>query len=383
MSNIRYLYLDESVFSEPHSYTGYGALLTEKEINNKIINKALENLKNDEDRFEEINRKKDDRTLKREYFHAADDSKNAHSHLCDQINKNIKASFSSNFIPEKEIGGKKNTLELMSKLSVMEIFFSAEPVRIIFEEREDLTIDFIKNWYKKMEDEVLEGLYRQPFIPAFFPNVQFDISEKSNPGLQIVDFLLWTINRKINKKSKWFDRLNISFNTEIQHSKNKNNWGSCDFDINKNINEFGEYHDEYYYKHFDFSKIQDNNLNNNLLVNFYIHAEKVIDFYSKYELPERLDYLKNQIINLADNLMKEDNKRIEKISTLYLKLFDSVPLIKDDTTTKDKQFLLLSKKYLSLTLNKHLMYGKRTKDFLLKNRRSLLENKPELLNFSN
>lgn len=379
MSNIRYLYLDESVFSEPHSYIGYGALLTEKKIDNKIIDKALKNLENDEDRFEEVNRKKDDRTLKREYFHAADDSKNAHSHLCKQINDNIQAEFSSNFIFEEEVGDKKDTYNLMSKLSCIGIFRSLEPVKIIFEARDDLTIDSVNRWYKKLETEVLKDIYTKPFIPTSFPKVEFEISNKNNTGLQIVDFLLWVINRKINGKPKWFHRLNSVFITEMKPNQNGRNWGSCDFKLNNFINGFGKC----YYKEFDFSKIQDDNINNNLLVYFYIYAEKVIDFYSKNELPERLKHLKTKIINLADNIMLEDNKRIEKISTLYLKLFDSVPLIKENTTNKDKQFLLLSKKYLSLTLNNQLINGKRTKDFLLINRKSILERESELLNFSN
>lgn len=88
-----FAYADETIFTiEPNSNLralGCGILISRTEITPEVIREAIHNLSIDPD-FDE---KKDTRTLERKYFHASDDSKNAHSHLCNSINKHIKSVF--------------------------------------------------------------------------------------------------------------------------------------------------------------------------------------------------------------------------------------------------------------------------------------------------
>ncbi len=90
-----YLYIDESTFNKHNEdYYGVGLFVSEKEIDIEIINEALVNLKNDPDIENDNTKKMDSNTLARNFFHSADDSKNAHSHLCRAINKYAQGFFS-------------------------------------------------------------------------------------------------------------------------------------------------------------------------------------------------------------------------------------------------------------------------------------------------
>ncbi len=83
---MRHVYSDESTFSDPRLCIGVGMLLSDSDISAALITNAMNALREDPDRFEGRSKTIDDRTIERGYFHASEDSKNAHSHLCNQIN---------------------------------------------------------------------------------------------------------------------------------------------------------------------------------------------------------------------------------------------------------------------------------------------------------
>ena len=73
------------------------------------------------------------------------------------------------------------------------------------------------------------------------------------------------------------------------------------------------------------------------------------------------------------------NEYFTKLAVAYLKLFDMAPVISSSTSSQEKEFLLLSKKYMSLLLRQDLINGVRTKIWLENVRREILKNNPELL----
>jgi len=374
---MKHIYFDESIFSEPNPYVGYGALITDEKIEYQIINEALKNLYNDKDRFESENKEKDQRTLDRGYFHATDDSKNAHSHICTQINKKVNGDFSSNFMEPKLKNDEKIIFKTTSMLSSLRLFNFRHPIKFIFEERQGLNEKVIKKWYKETEMDILKNIYNYPFIPACFPKIEVEIADKNNPGLQIVDFILWSVNRKINGIDKWYNRLHSKLRMNMNPQKNKMNWGGEDLIINNGVER-----PKHYYQIEDFPNEDDITVTENMMVNIYLHAEKVIKFYSINKLPEHLTHQNEDIKNIASGLMDKDSKdRISKVACQYLKLFDTVPLITKQTSKKEKQFLLLSKKYLSLVLRTDLINGVRTNDYLERIRYEILQKNPEEFKF--
>jgi hypothetical protein len=90
-----HLYLDETTFGTSGEFLGYASFLTEKPIEIGLIETALTNLESDPARHLDQFKDQDSRTLERRYFHAADDSQNAHSHLCKAINEQVKGEFES------------------------------------------------------------------------------------------------------------------------------------------------------------------------------------------------------------------------------------------------------------------------------------------------
>ena len=90
---MKYIYLDESI---NENYVGYGALfVTDGNLAKQVVDKALIDLINDPDRNAKQCKELDDRTISRQFFHACDDSKNAHSHICTAINTSLKGEFYS------------------------------------------------------------------------------------------------------------------------------------------------------------------------------------------------------------------------------------------------------------------------------------------------
>lgn len=377
---MRYIYLDETTFSVPDARIGYGTLITDTEISQEIINDALTQLEKDPDRHIPPQLKIDDATLERGFFHASEDSKNAHSHLCVAINNNVNGYFSSNYFDNEVfiLNGKPTNYvyEISSSLSIISGLSTTSAVKVIFEERSGLNLPNIKKWFQKLETELLMSIYEQPYIPCFFPKVYFEIQSKSNPGLQCVDFLLWTVNRHNNGDKKWLSRINTSF--MLEQGRDKKEWGALNFNVNERPKE-----EDVFYQIQDFPQNPDEKINDNKLYNFLLHAVKIIEYIDRFGLPNELSHLEKEIKEVAKN-KKNLNAAdyVRNLSSIYLKVFDSCHLITEEASEKDKEFLLLSKKYLALTLRKDLLNGVRTCDHLSRARRSLINDSPDVFEFN-
>lgn len=78
-----FAYADETIFDIDSAQgiyaVGYGIFISQHPITSDVVSEAMTNLKNDP----EINDTSDISTIAHGYFHASEDSKNAHSHFCN------------------------------------------------------------------------------------------------------------------------------------------------------------------------------------------------------------------------------------------------------------------------------------------------------------
>ncbi len=365
---MRTIYLDESEFSPPNNYIGYGALVVDNKLTDQLIINAINSLKQDKDSY---NNNLDQRTISKNYFHASADSKNGHSHLCRQISKYIDGEFYSNYFDLKIMKQKKYDsnilLKLSSKLSSMKALNTINEVDIIFERRDGLSNESLNRWLEELENDLILTTYDQPYMPNYFPKVNLIISDKNNPGIQCCDFVLWAVNRFVNNDSTWIDRLDYRVYWFCDMKD-----GGYDFSIslNKGINDI-----VYNYSKSDIPKNPDNLVNHEMLIKFYLYANKIIEYYSINNIPSSIKHFRMNIIKLYQNRNNiQFHNYIDNLSRIYLKLFDMVPLIDGNTTKEDKEFLLLSKKYLGLTLRHELINGVRTNHYLTKCRLNQIQN---------
>lgn len=343
-----FVYLDETD-SGDKSFCGYGALITKERINNNVIEYALKRLKNDEDRFDEITISQDERTLKRGYFHAADDSKNSHSHLCTSINKNIIGDFSSNFFVYEKSGfsSLKELFDHSSQLAVLSSFSKPGDLTLIFEGRDDINFkSLISEWWPELWRSLCRSCFLSPFIPLYYPNLKIEVLGKNEPGLQVVDFMLWASQRSmLDKGCKWYERLkgwsksSMSMGDGIlsSHSIKKIPPQASDMENYALENYSNEYLTQGI--NFDLGKII---INVQTVINKSIHLED----------KTHIQHFMNDIIFIYKNRVVESNPEfIVKMADCFIKIFDNVKLINKTTPTDDQKFWTLAKKCMALNFH--------------------------------
>lgn len=350
-----YVYLDETTFGKDDEYSGYACLITNSRIEEAVIIEALNNLQKDPDINKEKFKKSDSRTLERKFFHAADDSQNAHSHLCNSINKNIVGKFSSHYFKTKDHNFKntEEAYDLASKLSLLSVFSESYKVTFIFEERNDLTRQYIKEWWDSLWIDLLKSQFTYPYIKTYYPALDFEINSKTEPGLQVVDFVLWTSTRQVVAKNcPWFGRLKCWFKTEIRPEGNS--WGGHSLSFGMNAKENEETYKITDYQH-------DNEQLNSLeyLTHYIVNVQKVINMVANSGSQSEVGHFWDEIEYLNKTRIQKGNaEHIEKLAACFLKLFDNITLIKSNMPENDKAFWLTCRKCLSYALHTHDIGGR-------------------------
>ncbi len=217
-------------------------------------------------------------------------------------------------------------------------------------------------------------LLKQILTPPF-PEVSFTIVDKSNAGVQCCDLLLWAVNRKVNGEEKWYRRIKSRIGSSFRDASDF--WGGDNISLGKGLTEPLPH-----YGPDDFPRDPDTKINKELLVRFLLNAMSVCEFYSGNPCPE-VAHFQNEI-DLAENLKYDDSRwdYLALLFTTYLKLFDMVDMVQANMSRKEKEFLLMSKKYCSLPLRRDLLNGVTTRQWLIRVRRDILTNHREWLEFS-
>lgn len=369
-----YVYLDETEFGEG-AFSGYASLITEERIGQKVIDDALENLRIDTDRFLMPQKTMDDRTLERGYFHAADDSKNAHSHLCNAINKHVIGNFKSHIFHAKKhsFTGIEEIYNLASQLAVVSLFSKARELTFIFEGRNGLSVQaLLEKWWPELWKGLSQNCFSAPFVVKYYPDVRFEISEKSNPGSQVVDFILWASQRALYAKDpKWYDRLHGWAKTSM--TTVDGGWDG------HSITRIAP--EDLRLKRYDIEDLLKETpllgLDNDLSV-ILINVQKVINNSHSISNKKHINHFISDVNFIVRNRRSQLGVDfIVKMADCFIKLFDNISLISTDTPSAEKTFWLMARKCMALTLRDELearIHAIRLSDI----RNDLIVNHPKL-----
>jgi len=90
-------------------------------------------------------------------------------------------------------------------------------VRLVVERRtginEKLLLKLLADLHLDLEGTILD----MPALPLYCPKFSVSIGDKHEPGLQVVDFLLWACARAISKAKdmRWLERLNAAIRIAV------------------------------------------------------------------------------------------------------------------------------------------------------------------------
>lgn len=371
---MRFIYSDESRFPESSDYVATGMLISDSEVGVSLIQSALQELDADPDRHDPKLQAQDERTLHQGYFHASEDSKNAHSHLCKAINTGVNGIFASHYFRREAMRPHEQSdshlLHLSSMLSSLRGFETRDEVKFIFERRGGLNTTRLRTWHEELELQVALAIYDQPCIPAFFPPCSFLVEGKENPGLQCTDFLLWVANRNKQGDPTWFNRIRstVKISFDMQQTDRE---GGVDIPINNGITEI-----DVWYEIGDCPK--DTDISKEKFT--YIPFDALACLRRIGDLPDHLKHREIQINEVISNRLDPNYPDyIDKLAFIYIACFDTAPYINNTTTQEEKEWLLFIKKMMSLVLNKSEIHGVRTRDYLTRIWRHAIEQQSELL----
>jgi hypothetical protein len=397
-----YIYSDETEFSLGSNSTkkeivGSGLLIVESPIDEKIIKNALSNLQVDPDIYSESCESQDTRTLKRKYFHACEDSKNAHSHLCTAIRDEIKGLFKSSYYyldnssqssQSPYSSATRNTKQTLSlELASLQFLNQNRNIHLYVESRESFNINHKSLWLESFFRNRERAIFDSPCIPICFPSIYIEFLDKRNPGLQVTDFLLWAVNRSMSKGDKWLERLNLNRVDESSLLKRESRIEQAiklytlgNYLSLKELVEFTSYPVSG-----DILNDYVNRLSVEEICNLFISIENYIKNLIHDDLPAHIGHLKDDLFFAATLLSREfdfSENVLETIASIYLRIFDTLPVYKNDSFDDERQWLnlLASRKLAALLLRNDLIQRRILADNILTYRRMLFSMASQSLN---
>lgn len=376
-----YAYADETEFKRSEidlmTIVGTGIFISDIEIDHTFIHEAMNELQNDEEKCNN-----DILTLRRGYFHASEDSKNAHSYICRAINKNLSGCFRYSFYERinqkywEKYKSTENLNRLTLGLSTLEFFDSKiNKVVLTIENRNGFekpaALQWINNWYKQIDLIA----YAHPTFLTYYPDIEIRINDKTCPGLQVTDFILWTLNRanKTNSDNTWKSRLNFKFYSDFSEKNGVQSGGDYhlnNFSIDNGINNYP----------FKISEIE----TNDDFYNSYLIIEQTVRQLCKMNLPEHVWHLKSILTKINKSFDNNEILTQEKLSlmvTIFIRFFDTLPIYDgiDDTDELKWSLILKAKKLAGLLLRNDLIHGVRSSIAILRWRMEFMKNNNETI----
>jgi len=325
-----YIYADETEFKlnedDEKGIIGTGLLLTESPINFNVIDIALKNLKKEIGIMEEPDTR-DLRTDKRGYFHASDDSKNAHSYLCESIRDNVVGNFYYSYFDSSNDDKDRSMEHLMRLTLKLASMFILNRDEIIFnyEGRGSFKIDSAKLWledfYNGLENHVIKDKF-----PTTFPKINIIEGNKSTEGIQVTDFILWAFNRKTmdSKKSEWVKRLEIDL--MLSYEDDVSLQGGT-YSLSKGLKLPPIRYPTLSFKPIDPKEAY--RITEWFLINL---AHKGLPSYATNHEQTLFKIVKSlNDINIGPEM-------IRNVSSLFLRLFDTIPIYKDINGTDEEKW---------------------------------------------
>jgi hypothetical protein len=376
-----YAYADETIFTintETNEVAlGCGILISKIEITENLINEAMTNLANDA----EFDTRNDKRTIEYKYFHSSEDSKNGHSHFCKAINKHVKGIFDYTFVDNiKQIDIKKSDFseKIFNRClssSTLELFQSTDEVFLTIEKRDTISEHTISKWKDQLYKSYEGSTYNNPTYKTYYPKLNIILKGKTEPGLQVVDFLMWAANRTKTfiPNLIWHSRLQYKTWYSYEDVGNQNR---AKYHLNTIPNDVGCFEDY----PFKFNKYEEWEQ----FLNAYVLIERFLVNIDKSDFKEINFHLFQEFNEISTILKNIDyyltNDDFKKIGSIYLRLFDTLPIyshIQDND--KDPWTLLLNSKYLaSMLVRNDKMHFNRTRDAIHRWRYNMQTQNPDI-----
>lgn len=362
-----YAYADEAIFITNSTTNeialGCGIFVTKNKIENFVIDEALFNLA----KGNKFDIKKDQRTLNRKYFHASDDSPNGHSCLCSSINKYIKGVFDYTFIDKinqiETKGFSEKQFNRCLSHSTLELFLTTDEIFLIIEKREALNIEILSKWKEQLYKMYESASYNIPSYKTFYPKLNIELENKSESGLQIVDFLMWAANRTKKSNPDQFWHNCIKYKNWYEY-KDEGNQNRAKYYLNTfpNDNEINENYPIKFEKYTEWEQF----------LSAYVIIERFLVNIDKSDFNDKNEHLFFDLEKISTRLKKESYhlnvNDLTEVGSVFLRLFDTLPIysqIKDND--KEKWTILLNSKYLASILRRNdQIHFNRTKNEILR-----------------
>jgi len=384
-------YVDETVreLADGSRKVGVGALVVAEQIASDLIERAMGSLQSDPDRdpesarFDATIEKLDRETLRRGYFHASEDSMNAHSPLAREIKTGVRGRFLWSF---SDADTKSDEAEFR-RHAIGQIVSTLEthaPVNLVFEERSG----FSRASAQALVDHVYDGLdwcaYQIPMMRSCYPRVEVTVKPKMEPGLQVVDLLLWAATQakfaSAQPKARIAGWCGLRQWAEAGVDGETERWIKCDLNGDDPLLDASDA--EWVAPYPVEFALLDDGIDDSVLANLYALAERVVRGHARGPLPAHAEHLRpglQHALSLLANASRVGPDDIRELARQFLRLFDMVPIYRDlDADSELWPQLLRAKKFLGLTLRRDLLHGVRTADFFANMRRDNIALAPHL-----
>ena len=359
MNKALHVYIDESGtpgLADKEDFL-LGAFLTEKPISQSIIDLAIRELKNDPDITEQ-----DNDMLLRGFFHSSEDSKNAHSAICRQI-KAITApcefffeAFKKKSLSDKEIKSFESEAEMHQHLlSIVGVHFTHDQYDEIqfhiaqrsgsFKERH------ADKWHTGFIDAIAYSAINTPQIPIRVPQFSIEITDGTNPGVQIADFLLWAAQSKIYLNNETWVKRSGLLRFSAYYGEEFPLFGN-EYFLNRNIPNEILMRPEEIPKPADLDPLWNENDIRKGMINIEVQLTRL----ANSPIDIKNEKIRGRIAQLMPSLSKVKIPfiHIVEMAKVYLLVVDQIPLY--DKTQKEQIILAYHyKKICSKTANQHFI----------------------------
>jgi hypothetical protein len=374
-----FAYADESQFkknqTDINSVTGSGILISPKPISQDVIEEALQNLNQDIGRS-----RSDDKTLLKKHFHATEDGPRAHFHFIQTINKYVSGRYRySTFENHLETTSfQKRNSEQLFKLTLglaSNDFFSHRysKINLVVEERSKFTKPMAEKWLESWFGQYDLHAYSQTSFITYYPEIEIVIGNKSVPGLQVVDLLLWAFNRTRREvpDNKWKEMLKMSTFSHYSTENGPQSGGDCSLGTGLPLTGLLMY------------PVKVNDPNREEFYECYLIIERTIRLLAK-AIPNKIIHLKPKFDSILQKLSSPNlvfgEKILFEIASLFIRVFDTLPVYEDlkDSDTEKWDLLLKAKRMAGLYLRRDLIHGVRSADGIIRWRHEILKTHPTI-----
>ncbi len=356
-TNHLYAYADETAYiaqtSEEYNLIGYGIFITpQKEITwlpNSNSRKC--NGIHDYGKYLKCDLNNN--------FHATDDCFDVRIQIIDAINSNACGIFLFHYVKTKENVTDQIKKRLWDRLLTVLYIEQAQPETSFYiENRNDLTQQVINRIILTIKDAILythPNKEPKPFICKPFYKIEVIETDKTSPGITIVDYLTWTCQRKIRntEKNPSFDKFSWTdiITTDSESLTSSDFKSGC---LQRYLGNYGNNrHRSILNYPFMQSSININDYHQCNLLMCYLKIKHIVEsiitqkptslqhLNSEYE-----EYLENKRVKNYTNMIKQNCK-------IFLWTCDTLPIWQDFAITdipKWKDFLQL--KYVALYICK-------------------------------